>query len=38
MVAVLAEIPDRQKALMEFARILRSGGLLSVSEFLSDPD
>lgn len=38
MVAVLAEIPDRQKALMEFARILKPDGLLSVSEFLSDPD
>jgi len=38
MVAVLAEIPDRRKALMEFARILKPDGLLSVSEFLSDPD
>jgi len=38
MVAVLAEIPDREKALMEFARVLKPDGLLSVSEFISDPD
>jgi len=38
MVAVLAEIPDRQRALREFARVLKSNGLLSISEFVSDPD
>ncbi len=38
MVAVLAEIPNRQRALREFARVLKSNGLLSISEFLSDPD
>jgi ubiquinone/menaquinone biosynthesis C-methylase UbiE len=38
MVAVLAEIPDRQRALREFARVLKPNGLLSISEFVSDPD
>ncbi len=38
MVAVLAEIPDRQRALREFARVTKPNGLLSISEFLSDPD
>lgn len=38
MVAVLAEIPDRQRALREFARILKPNCILSISEFLSDPD
>jgi len=38
MVAVLAEIPDRQRALREFARILRPDGFISISEFISDPD
>jgi len=38
MVAVLAEIPDRQRALREFARILKPNGFLSISEFLPDPD
>ncbi len=38
MVAVLAEIPNRQRALREFARVLKPNGLLSISEFLSDPD
>lgn len=38
MVSVLAEIPDRKRALHEFERVLKRDGLLSVSEFLSDPD
>ncbi|MFQ6086227.1 MAG: class I SAM-dependent methyltransferase, partial [Candidatus Bathyarchaeia archaeon] len=38
MVTVLAEIPDPPRALREFARILRSDGSLSTSEFFLDPD
>ena len=38
VVAVLAEIPNRQRALREFARVLKPDGLLSISEFLPDPD
>jgi ubiquinone/menaquinone biosynthesis C-methylase UbiE len=38
MVAVLAEIPDRRMALREFARVLKPSGVLSISEFVSDPD
>ncbi|MEM2905448.1 MAG: methyltransferase domain-containing protein [Candidatus Bathyarchaeia archaeon] len=38
MVTVLAEIPDRQRALREFARVLKPNGILSISEFLPDPD
>jgi ubiquinone/menaquinone biosynthesis C-methylase UbiE len=38
MVAVLAEIPDRPKALREFARVLKPSGVLSISEFVPDPD
>jgi ubiquinone/menaquinone biosynthesis C-methylase UbiE len=38
LVAVLAEITDRQRALREFTRVLKPNGLLSISEFLSDPD
>jgi ubiquinone/menaquinone biosynthesis C-methylase UbiE len=35
---VLAEIPDRQRALAELRRVLRPGGSLSVSELVTDPD
>ena len=35
---VLGEIPDKQAALEEVNRVLRPGGLLSVSELLPDPD
>jgi ubiquinone/menaquinone biosynthesis C-methylase UbiE len=38
LVTVLGEIPDRSRALQETHRILRSGGRLSVSEQLPDPD
>ena len=36
---VMGEIPDKRGALLEFARVLRSGGTLAVSEAaLFDPD
>jgi ubiquinone/menaquinone biosynthesis C-methylase UbiE len=38
MVTVLAEIPDRQRALREVARVLKPDGLLGVAEFFVDPD
>ena len=38
MIAVLAEIPDRKKALLEIRRVLKDGGLLAIGEFLFDPD
>jgi ubiquinone/menaquinone biosynthesis C-methylase UbiE len=38
MIAVLAEIPDRRRALIEIKRVLRSDGLLAIGELLPDPD
>ena len=38
MVAVLGEIPDKSKALLEFKRVLKDDGLLAVGELLPDPD
>jgi len=38
MIAVLAEIPDRKKALLEIKRVLKDNGLLAIGEFLADPD
>jgi SAM-dependent methyltransferase len=38
LVTVLAEIPDKQRALAEFRRVLKPTGLLGVAEFLLDPD
>ena len=38
MVAVLGEIPDKQRALSEFKRVLKDDGLLAIGEFLPDPD
>jgi len=38
MIAVLAEIPDRKKALLEIKRVLKDSGLLAIGEFLADPD
>ncbi len=38
LVAVLGEIPDRVQALQELRRVLRRGGVLSITETLTDPD
>jgi len=38
LVAVLGEIPDRVQALRELRRVLRRGGVLSITETLTDPD
>ena len=38
MVSVFQEIPDRDKTLKEVERVLKSGGILAISEFLVDPD
>lgn len=38
MITVLAEIPDRNKALLEIRRVLKDNGLLAIGEFLPDPD
>jgi ubiquinone/menaquinone biosynthesis C-methylase UbiE len=38
MVAVLPEIPDRDRALKEIYRVLRPGGKLAVTEIVQDPD
>ncbi|TET95240.1 MAG: methyltransferase domain-containing protein [Dehalococcoidia bacterium] len=38
LVTVLGEIPDRPAALVELRRVLKPGGVLSISESLADPD
>jgi ubiquinone/menaquinone biosynthesis C-methylase UbiE len=38
LVTVLPEIPDKGRALAEIRRVLKSGGILSVTEQLPDPD
>lgn len=38
LVAVLGEIPDPNARLEELDRVLRPGGLLSITEHLPDPD
>jgi ubiquinone/menaquinone biosynthesis C-methylase UbiE len=38
LVTVIGEVPDRPQALLELRRVLRSGGVLSFTESLTDPD
>jgi len=38
LVTVLPEIPDQARALAELRRVLKSGGLLSITEEFADPD
>jgi len=38
LIYVIGEIPNREKALLELARVLRPGGALSISEVVIDPD
>jgi ubiquinone/menaquinone biosynthesis C-methylase UbiE len=38
LVTVLGEIPDKRAAMAEFARVLRPGGILAVTEAFPDPD
>ncbi|MEJ2208841.1 MAG: methyltransferase domain-containing protein [Anaerolineae bacterium] len=38
LVTVLPEIPDRHRALLELYRVLKPGGVLSISEEFLDPD
>jgi ubiquinone/menaquinone biosynthesis C-methylase UbiE len=38
LVTVLGEIPDRPQGLAELRRVLKPGGILSITESLTDPD
>jgi ubiquinone/menaquinone biosynthesis C-methylase UbiE len=38
LVTVLPEIPDRKRALQELRRVLKTGGILSLTEEFLDPD
>jgi len=38
LVTVLPEIPDRHRALLELSRVLKPGGVLSITEEFLDPD
>jgi len=37
-ISVFQEIPDKNKTLKEIKRVLKPGGILSISEFIIDPD
>jgi ubiquinone/menaquinone biosynthesis C-methylase UbiE len=38
LIAVLGEIANKERALLEIRRVLRDDGLLAIGEFLQDPD
>jgi ubiquinone/menaquinone biosynthesis C-methylase UbiE len=38
LIAVLPEIPDQARALIELRRVIRPGGVLSITEDFTDPD
>lgn len=38
MITVFQEIPDRDRTLAEVLRVLKSGGLLAITEWVVDPD
>jgi ubiquinone/menaquinone biosynthesis C-methylase UbiE len=38
LVAVLGEVEEKESYMAEFRRLLKSGGILSVSELAGDPD
>jgi len=38
MVAVIGELRDKTKALREIKRVLKEDGLLTIAEFVPDPD
>jgi ubiquinone/menaquinone biosynthesis C-methylase UbiE len=38
LVTVLPEIPDQARALVELHRVIKPGGLLSITEEFTDPD
>lgn len=38
LVTVLPEIPDQERALAELCRVLKPGGVLSITEEFLDPD
>jgi len=35
---VFKEIPDKAKALEEIKRVIKTGGMLTITEFIIDPD